>query len=201
MLPLYNHTPLIRIYSKKCRIDLNILPDRENEFNLADNFSHPEFVDEMWVEDVNPIDEHILDYQEDTANGSLLQAEVIEDFSDNPAEADPDFDEDFSDSLADTDPDFEEDLPDSPAETDPDFDDGLTETSPETDDSDDDYSVSSDLSQELDHDNSVDNDYNQDNDKGTKEPLNLLMLEPTLYWYYPYLRLGNQKYQHNHYLR
>lgn len=186
MLPLYNHTPLIRIHSKKCRIDLNSLPVRENEFNLADNFSHPEFVDEMWVEDVNPIDDHVLDYQEDTANGSHLDAEVIEDFLDSSAETDPDFNEDFSDSLDDTDPDFE---------------DGLAETSPETDDSDDDSSDSSELGQELNHDNSVANEHNRDNDKDTEKPLNLLMLEPTLYWYYPYIRLGNQKYQHNHYLR
>lgn len=171
MLPLYNHTPLIRIYSTKCRIDLNSLPGRESEFNLADNFSHPEFVDEMWVEDVNSIDEHLLDYQEDTADGSHLQAEIIEDF------------------------------PDSLDDTDPDFDDGLAETNSETNGSYGDDSDSSDLIQELDHDNSVANEHNQDSDKGTKEPVNLLMLEPVLYWYYPYIHLGNQKYQHNHYLR
>lgn len=186
MLPLYNQTPLIRIYSTKCRIDLNNLPGRENEFIFTDNFSDPEFVDETWVEDVNSIDEHISDYQEDTEDASHLQAEAIEDFSNSLAEPDSDFEEDLSDSLAETDPDFE---------------DGLAETSPEPDGSDGDYSDSSDLSQELDHDNSDANEYNQDNDKGTKEPLNLLMLEPTLYWYYPYIRLGNQKYQHNHYLR
>lgn len=186
MLPLYNHTPLIRIYSTKCRIDLNSLPGRDNKFNLADNFSHPEFVDEMWMEDINSIDEHLLDYQEDTANGSHLDAEVIEDFLDSSAETDPDFNEDFSDSLAEDDPDSE---------------DGLAGTSPEPDGSDGGYSDSSDLSQELDHDNSVANEHNQDSDKGTKEPVNLLMLEPVLYWYYPYIRLGNQKYQHNHYLR
>ena len=175
MLPLYSHTPIIKIRSPKCKIDLSNPPGRENEFNLADNFSHPEFVDEMRLEDINSIDEHLLDYQEDTPDGSNLQAEVIEDFPDSLAETDPDFEEDSSGSLA--------------------------ETSPEPDDSDGYYSDSSDLSQELDHGNSDANEYNQDSDKGKKEPLNLLMLEPVLYWYYPYIRLGNQKYQHNHYLR
>ena len=140
----------------------------------------------VWEVVDNSIDEHLLDYQEDTPDGSNLQAEVIEDFPDSLAETDPDFEEDSSGSLAETDPDFE---------------DGLAETSPEPDDSDGYYSDSSDLSQELDHGNSDANEYNQDSDKGKKEPLNLLMLEPVLYWYYPYIRLGNQKYQHNHYLR